>query len=145
MAFCTNCGNQLLDTDIFCPSCGYKTPLKIQEIDRRKHFEEKAGIIVDVGTSGLFGGAIVIFGVLFMTMAIIVGFIKLNASFLNAMIGMFWGIAIGGIAFKIGNWLVNKIENNVWRTRTLQASVIIGIILGITQVPYYLEIVNGFY
>lgn len=112
---------------------------------RRQELQEKANIIVDVGTSGLFGGTIVVFGVLFMTMAIIVGFMKLNVSFGNALIGMFWGIAIGGIAFRIGNWLVNKIENNVWRVRTLQVSVVIGIILGITQVPHFLEITSRFY
>lgn len=139
---CRKCYFKFDDSIQNCPHCG--EPHQSRE-ERLKHFENTAGIIVDVGTSGLVGGAIVAFGVLFITMAIIVGFMKLNVSFVNAAIGMFWGIAIGGIAFRIGNWLINKIENNVWRVRTLQASVVIGIILGITQVPHYLEIVGQFY
>jgi len=116
-----------------------------QQAEHEAQIMRKAGIIVDVGTSGLFGGACVAFGVMFMTMAVIVAFTKLNTAFVYAMIGMIWGFVIGGIPFKIGEWLVKKIEDATWRTRTMQVSAIVGIIVGITQVPHYMEIVGRFY
>ena len=150
---CSKCYTKLPEGSKRCYKCGtpFFTIAEQQQMRREKHakkyseYGNKIGTGLEVSLYGMFGIPIVSFGIMFMTMAIIVGFLKIPASPLNAIIGLIWGMLIGMIIFKIGEWVLKQIEDKQWTARCIQTGTVIGIIIGIIQAPYFLNIVSGFY
>lgn len=141
MAFCSNCGTEILDLDKFCPSCGYKTPLKIQEIQNRNNKIKSAAATTEDIIMGIVSIPFFIVGFALITIAIIGAFANLD-SFIFAMIGMAFGIILGAIPTKIGQWITSKIQNENVKGGSGAIGVIGGIIFGLTQVPLYLSYIQ---
>lgn len=145
MAFCSQCGDQILDTDLFCPGCGSKTGLKIQKEQKRSIRISTAGITLRDIFIAILGGPFLVFGVAFITVMIIGGVVKIPSAFLGAIIGMIFGAIIGMIPFKIGEFVLNRVDDEKTREGALAISMIIGVVIGLSQVPAYLSLLNNFY
>ena len=97
---CSKCYSYLDDGIRICPKCGeyYYTVEEQQQMRREKHekkyreYGNNIGTGIEVFLHGMIGIPVATFGVMFMTMAIIVGLLKIMSSPIYAMIGVFWGV-----------------------------------------------------
>lgn len=138
---CSSCGEPLLETDIFCPKCRTK---KIPDISLDKKIDKAFTTVGDILLS-LLAIPILIFGIGFITQTIIVAFIKIQTAFLSSIIGMIAGMILGGIVYKIGEFVLKQIKTENIKTCIATIALIGGIILGIIMYPSLLEKVNLFY
>lgn len=144
MAFCSNCGTEILDLDKFCPSCGYKTPLKIQEIQNRNNKIKSAAATTEDIIMGIVGIPFLSIGLGIVFIGTLVLFIRLDSP-LNAFIQFVFLAIMGAVIAKIGMWIIEHIpEGNVngW-SRVL--SLIGAIIIVFIGLPGYLENISMFY
>ena len=108
MAFCSNCGTAIIDHDKFCPSCGYKTPLKIQEIEARNNKIKSAAGTTENIIMAIFGIPFLAVGLGIALMGAIVFLIKLYSPF-NALVQFIFLAITGAILAKIGMWSIEQI------------------------------------
>ena len=144
MSFCSKCGSELIKGDRFCPGCGIKVETKEEEV---KRIEEKVNNVCNHANNGftaIFVLPFVIAGVAFLIMAIIGFFLKLYTP-VYAFVGLIWGIIIGAIFCKIGQFISKGINPKKTRDNVIVIGIILGIIIGIWQVPHYLNYVNMYY
>ncbi len=142
-SICPDCGNNLEEGDRYCSNCGWKNKSIIKK-DVEKTLD-KISLGYSIFTYGLFGGILFIIGIMFVISAIITGFLKMINSPLYAIIGIIWGIVIGTIPGKIGQWLIQQISDEKVSNTILQGGAVIGFILGLFLVPSYLAKVSLFY
>jgi len=100
---------------------------------------------VDLFFHGIVGVPILVFGTMFITAAVGVFIIKMMSNPAMAFSGLMWGMIIGGIIFLIGQWIIKQIGDETTRNRVILAGMVIGVVIGITQIPSYLSVVSGFY
>jgi hypothetical protein len=141
MTFCSNCGEKLLDSDMFCPKC--RTPTG-PVVPIEKKIDRAVSKINDISLL-VFGIPFTAFGIGFLITVIVVSLIKCSSAFLSATIGMLWGILISAIFLKIGDFIFRRVENETLKSYGLGVSAIIGIILCFLMVPSYLAKVCQFY
>ena len=145
MPFCSNCGFSLTDTDQFCPGCGRPTEARVEKVTARNQKILQGSATTENILYGVVGAIFLVIGITIITPGVIVGLLKSISSFVSAMIGMIFLCVIGAIPFKIGMYIIDRVDNEKINNGAKTVGFVGGVILGLTQVPYYLSLVDGFY